>query len=88
MSETSGGYTEINGLSHLEPDYCWFGNTVDFFKELLQFVVKAGSILSNIYGVDWENKLEVLGLQAIYFATLTARAKYVWIASCFCFLRK
>ncbi|XP_068337783.1 retinoblastoma-related protein 1-like isoform X2 [Pyrus communis] len=48
-------------------------STVDFFKELPQFVVKAGSILSNIYGVDWENKLEVLGLQVIYFATLTAR---------------
>ncbi|KAB2600164.1 retinoblastoma-related protein-like [Pyrus ussuriensis x Pyrus communis] len=70
MSETFDGYTEIN----------------DFFKELPQFVVKAGSILSNIYGVDWENKLRCL--QAIYFATLTARAKYVWTASCFCFLRK
>ncbi|KAB2613355.1 retinoblastoma-related protein-like [Pyrus ussuriensis x Pyrus communis] len=63
-------------------------STVDFFKELPQFVVKAGSILSNIYGVDWGNKLEVPGLQAIYFATLTVRAKYVWTASCFCFLRK
>ncbi|KAB2628782.1 outer dense fiber protein 2-like [Pyrus ussuriensis x Pyrus communis] len=30
---------------------------------------------------------EVPGLQAIYFATLTAMAKYVRTASCFCFLR-
>ncbi|CAL8115163.1 unnamed protein product [Prunus armeniaca] len=33
-------------------------NIVDFFKELPQFVVKAGPILSNLYGMDWENKLE------------------------------
>ena len=32
----------------------------DFFKELPQFVVKAGPTLSNIYGTDWENRLEVL----------------------------
>lgn len=35
-------------------------NIVDFFKELPQFVVKAGPTLSNIYGADWENRLEVL----------------------------
>ncbi|RXI01465.1 hypothetical protein DVH24_014814 [Malus domestica] len=40
-----------------------FYSTVYFFKELPQFVVKAGSILSNIYGVDWENKVEVLIFQ-------------------------
>ncbi|KAB2632555.1 hypothetical protein D8674_028802 [Pyrus ussuriensis x Pyrus communis] len=50
MSETSDGYTEINGLSHLEPDYSGFC-IVDFFKELPH----------NIYGVDWGNKLELHG---------------------------
>lgn len=36
---------------------------VDFFKELPQFVVKAGPILSNLYGIDWESKLEVFSCQ-------------------------
>ncbi|GMY22801.1 retinoblastoma-related protein isoform X2 [Fagus crenata] len=35
-------------------------NIVDFFKELPQFVVKAGPILCNLYGADWENRPEVL----------------------------
>ncbi|KAI8021582.1 Retinoblastoma-related protein [Camellia lanceoleosa] len=33
-------------------------NIVDFFKELPQFIVKAGQILSNQYGTDWEKILE------------------------------
>lgn len=37
-----------------------FYSIVDFFKELPQFLVKAGPVLSNIYGADWENRLEVL----------------------------
>ena len=40
--------------------YFVFHSIVDFFKELPQFVVKAGPILSNLYGADWENRLEVL----------------------------
>ncbi|KAJ6713937.1 hypothetical protein OIU85_025548 [Salix viminalis] len=39
-------------------------NIVDFFKELPHFIVKAGPILSNIYGSDWENRLEAKELQA------------------------
>ncbi|EEF32393.1 retinoblastoma-related protein isoform X2 [Ricinus communis] len=39
-------------------------NIVDFFKELPQYVVKAGPILSTMYGVDWENRLEAKELQA------------------------
>ncbi|GMN55572.1 hypothetical protein TIFTF001_024684 [Ficus carica] len=39
-------------------------NIVDFFKELPQFLVKAGSILSGRYGTDWENRLEAKELQA------------------------
>ncbi|KAE8657577.1 hypothetical protein F3Y22_tig00116989pilonHSYRG00400 [Hibiscus syriacus] len=35
-------------------------NIVDFFKELPQFAVKAGPVLSNMYGEDWESRLEVL----------------------------
>ncbi|MBA0630012.1 hypothetical protein Godav_002147, partial [Gossypium davidsonii] len=33
-------------------------NIVDFFKELPQFVVKAGPVLRNMYGEDWETRLE------------------------------
>ena len=40
-----------------------FSSIVDFFKELPQFVVKAGPILSNLYGIDWESKLEVFACQ-------------------------
>ncbi|KAM3685776.1 hypothetical protein ACJW31_11G144100 [Castanea mollissima] len=39
-------------------------NIVDFFKELPQFVVKAGPTLSNVYGADWENRLEAKEMQA------------------------
>ncbi|RXH87713.1 hypothetical protein DVH24_034613 [Malus domestica] len=35
-------------------------------EEFSQFVIKAGSILSYIYGVDWENKLKAKELQAIF----------------------
>ncbi|ONI20957.1 hypothetical protein PRUPE_2G042800 [Prunus persica] len=50
-------------------------NIVDFFKELPQFVVKAGPILSNLYGIDWENKLEAKELQA-NFVYLSLLSKY------------
>ncbi|KAI9111281.1 hypothetical protein K1719_017693 [Acacia pycnantha] len=39
-------------------------NIVDFFKELPQFLVKGGPILSNIYGTDWESRLEAKELHA------------------------
>ncbi|XWS57044.1 hypothetical protein CRYUN_Cryun09bG0137700 [Craigia yunnanensis] len=39
-------------------------NIVDFFKEVPQFVVKAGPVLSNIYGEDWESRLEAKEMQA------------------------
>ncbi|XP_058744187.1 retinoblastoma-related protein 1-like [Vicia villosa] len=39
-------------------------NIAEFFKELPQFVVKAGPILSNLYGPDWENKLEAKEMHA------------------------
>ncbi|KAL2894820.1 Retinoblastoma-related protein [Bienertia sinuspersici] len=39
-------------------------NLVDFFKELPQFIVKVGPILSNIYGPDWDKRLEAKELQA------------------------
>ncbi|KAG6426675.1 hypothetical protein SASPL_110902 [Salvia splendens] len=33
-------------------------NIVDFYKELHQFLIKVGSILSNLYGEDWEKRFE------------------------------
>ncbi|PPR91301.1 hypothetical protein GOBAR_AA29382 [Gossypium barbadense] len=35
-------------------------NIVYFFEELPQFVVKAGLVLTNMYGEDWETRLEVV----------------------------
>ncbi|XP_011086897.2 retinoblastoma-related protein isoform X2 [Sesamum indicum] len=33
-------------------------NIIDFYKELHQFLIKVGSILSKLYGGDWEKRLE------------------------------
>ncbi|KAK4486358.1 hypothetical protein RD792_009030, partial [Penstemon davidsonii] len=33
-------------------------NIIDFFKELQQYLIKVGSILSNHYGGDWEKRLQ------------------------------
>lgn len=32
---------------------------VEFFKELPQFLAKAGSTLKSLYGDDWEKRLQV-----------------------------
>ncbi|TYJ36392.1 hypothetical protein E1A91_A05G304200v1 [Gossypium mustelinum] len=39
-------------------------NIVYFFEELPQFVVKAGLVLTNMYGEDWESRLEAKEMQA------------------------
>ncbi|KAL4570058.1 hypothetical protein LXL04_025708 [Taraxacum kok-saghyz] len=50
-------------------------NFVDFFKELPQFIVKIGPILSNLYGSDWETRLQAKELQA-NFVHLSLLSKY------------
>ncbi|GJS84763.1 retinoblastoma-related protein [Tanacetum coccineum] len=50
-------------------------NYVDFFKELPQFVVKTGPVLSDLYGSDWETRLQVKELQA-NFVHLSFLSKY------------
>ncbi|XP_059657881.1 retinoblastoma-related protein-like [Cornus florida] len=50
-------------------------NIVDFFKEFPQFIVKVGPILSNLYGTDWEKRLEAKELQA-NFVHLSLLSKY------------
>ncbi|XP_059455466.1 retinoblastoma-related protein [Corylus avellana] len=50
-------------------------NLVEFFKELPQFLVKAGPILSDLYGADWENRLEAKELQA-NFVHMSLLSKY------------
>uniref|UniRef100_A0ACD5Y271 Uncharacterized protein n=1 Tax=Avena sativa TaxID=4498 RepID=A0ACD5Y271_AVESA len=37
---------------------------VDFFKEMPQFCIKVGFILTGLYGSDWEKKLELQEMQA------------------------
>ncbi|KAK8552689.1 hypothetical protein V6N12_041270 [Hibiscus sabdariffa] len=39
-------------------------NIVDFFKELPQFVAKAAPVLMNMYGEDWESRLQAKEMQA------------------------
>lgn len=39
--------------------FSFFCSILDFYKELHQFLIKVGSILSNLYGENWEKKLEV-----------------------------
>nr|AFJ64573.1 retinoblastoma-related protein [Brassica juncea] len=50
-------------------------NIVDFFKELPQFVVKAGHVLCELYGADWESRLQAKELQA-NFVHLSLLSKY------------
>ncbi|XP_013628361.1 PREDICTED: retinoblastoma-related protein 1-like isoform X2 [Brassica oleracea var. oleracea] len=38
-------------------------NIVDFFRELPQFVVKAGPVLCELYGSDWESRLQAKEMQ-------------------------
>ncbi|KDP40561.1 hypothetical protein JCGZ_24560 [Jatropha curcas] len=56
--------SDDHGLTLCQILRCTKLNIVDFFKELPQYVVKAGPILSNIYGPDWENRLEAKEVQA------------------------
>ncbi|XP_068343478.1 retinoblastoma-related protein-like [Pyrus communis] len=74
-SDNSQKSSDDNGFSLFQILRATKLNIVDFFKELPQFVIKAGSILSNIYGVDWENKLEAKELQA-NFVYLSLLSKY------------
>ncbi|CAN4120683.1 unnamed protein product [Withania somnifera] len=50
-------------------------NVLDFFKELPHFIVKVGPILSNLYGSDWEKKLQAKELQT-NFVHLSLLSKY------------
>ncbi|KAK1311419.1 Retinoblastoma-related protein [Acorus calamus] len=50
-------------------------SVVDFFKEMPQFCLKAGHVLSRIYGANWEKRLETKELQA-NFVHLIHLSKY------------
>ncbi|RZC59567.1 hypothetical protein C5167_006865 [Papaver somniferum] len=50
-------------------------NVKDFFKELPQFLLKSGPVISKLYGVDWEQRLEAKELQA-NIAHLIVLSKY------------
>ncbi|CAI0421561.1 unnamed protein product [Linum tenue] len=51
-------------------------NFLEFFKELPQFVVKAGPVLCNIYGADWEKRLEAKESQANFVNISTLSRHY------------
>ncbi|XP_074286888.1 retinoblastoma-related protein-like [Silene latifolia] len=50
-------------------------NFVDFFKELPQFVARVGPVLSDIYGLEWEKRLEAKELEA-NFVHLSCLSNY------------
>ncbi|KAM5551544.1 retinoblastoma-related protein [Rosa sericea] len=74
-SDNSQKGSDDNGFSLIQILRAAKLNIVDFFKELPQFIVKAGPILSNLYGIDWESKLEAKELQA-NFLYLSLLSKY------------
>lgn len=45
-------------------------SVVDFFKEMPQFCLKAGYIISGLYGSNWEKRLEVVK-QSIHYLFLS-----------------
>ncbi|KAF5177194.1 Retinoblastoma-associated protein [Thalictrum thalictroides] len=50
-------------------------NVADFFKDFPQFILRVGPILRNLYGADWEKRLEAKEMQA-NFAHLSILSKY------------
>ncbi|KQJ99190.1 hypothetical protein BRADI_3g41630v3 [Brachypodium distachyon] len=43
---------------------------VDFFKEMPQFCIKVGCVLTGLYGSDWEKKLEELQATVVHLCSL------------------
>ncbi|KAK9161121.1 hypothetical protein Syun_007462 [Stephania yunnanensis] len=62
--EASGSGSDCNEFSLCQILKATKLNAVDFFKEMPQFFLKAGPIVSNLYGTDWEKRLEAKELQA------------------------
>ncbi|XP_010520082.1 PREDICTED: retinoblastoma-related protein 1-like isoform X2 [Tarenaya hassleriana] len=73
--ENLQGVSSDNGLNLCQILRVLKLNIVDFFKELPQFVVKAGPVLRELYGTDWENRLQAKELQA-NFVHLSLLSKY------------
>ncbi|KAK1379772.1 hypothetical protein POM88_026516 [Heracleum sosnowskyi] len=57
-SDNSNSETDEKGITLCQILRVAKLNLVDFFKEVPQFIVKVGPILCNLYGPNWENKLE------------------------------
>lgn len=74
ISDTNQG-TDENGFTLCQILRIAKLNIVDFFKEIPQFIVKVGPILSNLYGVDWEKRLEAKELQT-NFVHMNLLSKY------------
>ncbi|KAA3453468.1 retinoblastoma-related protein-like [Gossypium australe] len=56
-------------------------NIVYFFEELPQFVVKAGLVLTNMYGEDWESRLEVVKEYRFMAKEMQANFEYLTLIS-------
>ncbi|XP_030465706.1 retinoblastoma-related protein [Syzygium oleosum] len=71
---------EQNGPDEIEVPLCQILtvtglNIIEFFKEIPQFVIKAGPIVSGIYGANWDSKLEAREMQT-NFVHLCILSKY------------
>ncbi|KAK9139806.1 hypothetical protein Scep_009487 [Stephania cephalantha] len=73
--EASGSGSDRNEFSLCQILKATKLNAVDFFKEMPQFFLKAGPVISNLYGTDWEKRLEAKELQA-NFVHLSLLSKY------------
>ncbi|GFP83054.1 retinoblastoma-related protein [Phtheirospermum japonicum] len=51
-------------------------NIVDFYKELTQFLIKVGSVLSNLYGEDWEKRLAAMETRTNFVHLTLLSKKY------------
>ncbi|XP_061351152.1 retinoblastoma-related protein-like [Gastrolobium bilobum] len=79
-AESEKEETDNNGLTLCQILRALKLNIADFFRELPQFVIKAGPILSNLYGTDWENRLEAkeVHTSAIHLKILSKYYKRVF----------
>ncbi|RZC59504.1 hypothetical protein C5167_006801 [Papaver somniferum] len=72
----SEGYSgKANGVSLCQILRATKLTIVEFFKEMPQFNLRAGSVLVKLYGEDWEKKLEAKELQ-MNFVHLSLLSKY------------
>ncbi|XP_027153073.1 retinoblastoma-related protein [Coffea eugenioides] len=75
VDTSSPGHVDENGFTLCQILRLAKLNVGDFFKELPHFILKVAPILTNLYGVDWEKRLEAKQMQT-NFVHLSLLSKY------------